>query len=259
VTTVLIETGMVPSTEPITKLTLESPAGLIEVVAEVDGGKVKGITFENVPGFAVHLDAEVDVPELGKVRVDVAYGGMFYAIADADQVGLTLDASEAGEAARVGEMIKKATQEQLEPPVHPVNPEIRGVTVSQLSAPPTTPGAHRKNTVVVSTGELDWDRPGTWKGVLDRSPCGTGTSAKMVALWAKGELTLGQEFVHEGILGTTFTGKLVRETTVGGLPAVVPTIRGTAWITGTAQYVVDDDDPFPDGYTVGDIWSGVDD
>ena len=259
VTTVLIETGMVPSTEPITKLTLESPARLIEVVAEVDGGKVKGVTFENVPGFAVHLDAEVDVPELGKVRVDVAYGGMFYAIADADQVGLTLDASEAGEAARVGEMIKKATQEQLEPPVHPVNPEIRGVTVSQLSAPPTTPGAHRKNTVVVSTGELDWDRPGTWKGVLDRSPCGTGTSAKMVALWAKGELTLGQEFVHEGILGTTFTGKLVRETTVGGLPAVVPTIRGTAWITGTAQYVVDDDDPFPDGYTVGDIWSGVDD
>jgi len=259
VTTVLIETGMVPSTEPITKLTLESPAGLIEVVAEVEGGKVKGVTFENVPGFAVVLDAEVDVPELGKVRVDVAYGGMFYVIADADQVGLTLDASEAGDAARIGEMIKKAAQEQLEPPVHPVNPEIRGITIAQLSAPPTTPGAHRKNTVVVSTGELDWDRPGTWKGVLDRSPCGTGTSAKMVALWAKGELALDQEFVHEGILGTTFTGKLVRETTLGGLPAVVPTIRGTAWITGTAQYVVDVDDPFPDGYTVGDIWSGVDD
>lgn len=259
VTTVLIETGMVPSTEPITKLTLESPAGLIEVVAEVEGGKVKGVTFENVPGFVVVLDAEVDVPEIGKVRVDVAYGGMFYVIADADQVGLTLDASEAGDAARIGEMIKKAAQEQLEPPVHPVNPEIRGITVAQLSAPPTTPGAHRKNTVVVSTGELDWDRPGTWKGVLDRSPCGTGTSAKMVVMWAKGELPLDQEFVHEGILGTTFTGKLVRETTLGGVPAVVPTIRGTAWITGTAQYVVDVDDPFPDGFTVGDIWSGVDD
>jgi len=259
VTTVLIETGMVPSTEPITKLTLESPVGLIEVVAEVEDGKVKGVTFENVPGFVVVLDAEVDVPEIGKVRVDVAYGGMFYVIADADQVGLTLDASEAGDAARIGEMIKKAAQEQLEPPVHPVNPEIRGITIAQLSAPPTTPGAHRKNTVVVSTGELDWDRPGTWKGVLDRSPCGTGTSAKMVAMWAKGELPLDQEFVHEGILGTTFTGKLVRETTLGGVPAVVPTIRGTAWITGTAQYVVDVDDPFPDGFTVGDIWSGVDD
>jgi proline racemase len=255
VATVLIETGMVPSSEPITELTLESPAGLIKVVAEVEAGKVKGVTFENVPGFAVHLDAEVDVPELGKVRVDVAYGGMFYVIADADQVGLTLDASQAGEAARIGEMIKKATQEQLETPVHPVNPDIRGVTIAQLSAPPMAPGAHRRNMVVVSTGVLDWDRPDTWKGVLDRSPCGTGTSAKMAALWAKGELSIGQEFVHEGVLGTTFTGKLVRETTLGGLSAVVPTIRGTAWITGTAQYVVDADDPFPDGYTVADIWS----
>ena len=259
VVTVLIETGMVESREPVTELLLESPAGLIPVKAEVHNGKVRKVTFENVPGFAVHLDAAVEVPELGTVTVDVAYGGMFYVIADADQVGLTLDASEAGDAARIGEMIKKAAQEQLEPPVHPVNPEIRGITIAQLSAPPTTPGAHRKNTVVVSTGELDWDRPGTWKGVLDRSPCGTGTSAKMVAMWAKGELPLDQEFVHEGILGTTFTGKLVRETTLGGVPAVVPTIRGTAWITGTAQYVVDVDDPFPDGFTVGDIWSGVDD
>ncbi len=259
VTTVLIETGMVPSSEPITELTLESPAGLIEVVAEVEDGKVTGVTFENVPGFSVCTDTEVDVPEIGKVKVDVAYGGMFYVIADADQVGLSLDASEAAEAARLGEMIKKATQEQLEPPVHPLNPDIRGITIGQLSAPPSTPGAHRKNTVVVSTGELDWDRPGTWKGVLDRSPCGTGTSAKMVSLWAKGELPLNQDFVHEGILGTTFTGRLVRETMVGDLPAVVPTIRGTAWITGTAQYVVDAQDPFPDGYTVGDIWSGVND
>ncbi len=258
VTTVLIETGMVPSTEPITELTLESPAGLIKVIAEVEGGKVKGVTFENVPGFAVHLDAEVDVPELGKVIVDVAYGGMFYAIADADQVGLTLDPDEAGEITRVGEMIKVATQEQLEVPVHPENPDIRGVTIGQLSAPPTVSGAHRKNTVIVSTGKLDWNRPGTWKGVLDRSPCGTGTCAKMVAMWAKGELPLDQDFVHEGILGTTFTGRLVRETTLGDDKAVVPTIRGTAWITGTAQYVVDDDDPFPDGFTVGDIWGGED-
>ncbi|HJO05431.1 MAG TPA: proline racemase family protein, partial [Acidobacteriota bacterium] len=158
VTTVLIETGMVPSTEPITELTLESPAGLIKVIAEVEGGKVKGVTFENVPGFAVHLDAEVDVPELGKVIVDVAYGGMFYAIADADQVGLTLDPDEAGEITRVGEMIKVATQEQLEVPVHPENPDIRGVTIGQLSAPPTVSGAHRKNTVIVSTGKLDWNR-----------------------------------------------------------------------------------------------------
>jgi len=256
VATVLIETGMVPSEEPITRLTLESPAGLIEVLAEVEGGKVKGVTFENVPAFAVYLDAEVQVPELGAVTVDVAYGGMYYVIADVEQLGVRLVPDEAGDLARVGEMIKAATQEQLEPPVHPLNPGIRGVTIGQLSGPPSAPGAHRKNAVVVSTGKLDWDRPGTWKGVLDRSPCGTGTSAKMATLWAKGELPLDQDFVHEGILGTTFRGRLIRETTVGDVPAVVPTIRGTAWITGTAQYVVDADDPFPDGYTVGDLWSG---
>jgi len=256
VTTVLIETGMVPSQEPVTELLLESPAGLIAVRAQVEGGKVKLVTFENVPGFAVHLDAEVDVPHLGKVKVDVAYGGMFYVIADVEQVSLSLRPSQAGDLARVGEMIKAATCEQLAEPVHPENPDIRGVTIGQLSGPPTLPEAHRKNTVIVSTGKLDWDRPSTWTGVLDRSPCGTGTSAKMVAMWAKNELSLDQEFVHEGILGTTFTGKLVRETKLGDYDAVVPTIAGTAWITGIAQYVVDPDDPFPNGYRVGDIWGG---
>jgi len=256
VTTVLIETGMVPVTEPVTELLLESPAGLIAVRADVERGKVKRVTFENVPSFAVHLDAEVDVPQLGKVIVDVAYGGMFYVIADADQVGLTLTPDTASEVTRIGEMIKAATVQQLEVPVHPENPEIRGVTIGELSAPPTNPIAHRKNAVVVSTGTLDWNRPGTWTGVLDRSPCGTGTSAKMAALWAKGRLPLNQEFVHEGILGTTFTGRLVRETRMGGIDAVVPTISGTAWITGFAQYVVDPEDPFPNGFTVGDLWGG---
>jgi proline racemase len=256
VTTVLIETGMVPVTEPVTELLLESPAGLIAVRADVERGKVKRVTFENVPSFAVHLDAEIDVPQLGKVIVDVAYGGMFYVIADADQVGLTLTPDTASEITRIGEMIKAATVQQLEVPVHPGNPEIRGVTIGQLSAPPINPIAHRKNAVVVSTGALDWNRPGTWTGVLDRSPCGTGTSAKMAALWAKGRLPLNEEFVHEGILGTTFTGQLVRETRIGGIDAVVPTISGTAWITGFAQYVVDPEDPFPNGFTVGDLWGG---
>lgn len=256
VTTVLIETGMVPSTEPVTELLLESPAGLIAVRADVEGGKVKRVTFENVPAFAVHLDAEVDVPHIGKVKVDVAYGGMFYVIADADQVGLTITPGTAADVTRVGEMIKAATVEQLSEPVHPENPEIRGVTIGQLSGPPTNPKAHRKNGVIVSTGTLDWERPGTWTGVLDRSPCGTGTCAKMAALWAKGKLGLNEDFVHEGVLGTTFTGRLERETTMGDYPAVIPTISGTAWITGFAQYVVDPEDPFPNGFTVGDLWGG---
>ena len=111
-----------------------------------------------------------------------------------------------------------------------------------------------KNAAIVSTGTLDWDRPDTWTGVLDRSPCGTGTCAKMAALHAKGQLALDEDFHHEGILGTIFTGRLVREARVGPYRAVVPTITGHAWITGFAQYVVDPDDPFPDGFTVGDIW-----
>ncbi len=256
VATVLIETGMVASAEPVTELLLESPTGLIAVQADVERGKVKRVRFENVPSFVVQLDAVVDVPHVGEVKVDVAYGGMFYVIADADAVGVTLTTDGASEAARIGEMIKAAAVEQLEAPVHPLNPDIRGVTIGQLSAPPTHPAADRKNTVIVSSGRLDWDRPGTWTGVLDRSPCGTGTSAKMATLWARGQLPLNQDFVHEGILGTTFTGRLVRETKVGHLDAVVPTISGTAWITGFAQYVVDPEDPFPNGFTVGDLWGG---
>ena len=254
VTTVLIETGMVAAKEPITELTLEAPAGLIDVRAEVHEGKVRGVTFKNVPAFAVHLNALIEVPELGTVTVDVAYGGMFFVIADAKPLGLTLTPDEAGDAVRIGEMIKAATQEQLDC-VHPDNPEIRGVTIGQLSAPPIGPDADRRNTVIISTGELDWGRPSTWKGVLDRSPCGTGTCAQMAVLYAKGKLSLGQDFRHEGILGTVFTGRLVEETKVGDYSAVVPTIRGTAWITGFAEYVVDPEDPFPNGFTVGDIWS----
>ena len=256
VVTVLIETGMVKATEPVTRLKLETPAGLIAVEAEVRAGKVKCVTFRNVPAFATHLDAKVEVRGLGTVTVDVAYGGMFYVIADAQPLGLALRTDEAREIVRVAEMIKAATQEQL-PVVHPQNPGIAGVSIAQLSGPPMRAEAHRRNTVVVSTGKLDWERPGSWTGALDRSPCGTGTCAKMAALWAKGQLALNEDFVHEGILGTTFTGRLVEEAQVGDYRAVVPTLSGTAWITGFAQYVVDPEDPFPDGFTVGDIWGGV--
>jgi proline racemase len=253
VVTVLIETGMVPAREPITRLKLETPAGLVAVEAEVADGKVTRVTFENVPAFAVHLDAPVEVPTLGTVTVDVAYGGMFYVIADAARLGLRLAPEEARDIVRLGEMIKAAAREQL-PVVHPENPAISGVTIAQLSGPPASAGAAARNAVVVSSGALDWNRPASWTGTLDRSPCGTGTCAKMATLHAKGKLALGQDFAHEGILGTIFTGRLVRETRVGPYPAVIPTLSGTAWITGFAQYVVDPDDPFPDGFTVADIW-----
>jgi proline racemase len=253
VVTVLIETGMVEAVEPVTELTLETPAGLVGVEAGVEGGKVTRVTFRNVPAFAVHLDAVVDVPELGPVTVDVGWGGMFYVIAEAAPLGLSLTPDEGGAIVRAGEMIKAAAAEQL-PVVHPDNPGIEGITIAQLWGPATRDDAARRNAVVVSTGRLDWDRPETWTGAIDRSPCGTGTCAAMAVLHAKGRLGLGQDFVHEGILGTTFVGRLVEETRVGDRPAVVPTLSGRAWITGFAQYVLDETDPFPEGFTIGDIW-----
>ncbi|HEV2297553.1 MAG TPA: proline racemase family protein [Candidatus Acidoferrales bacterium] len=253
VVTVLLETGMIPAREGIQRLKLDTPAGLIEVEAEVRNSKVTRVTFQNVPAFAVHLDSIIEVRDLGAVHVDVAYGGMFYVIADAAPLGLHLTPDEARDIVRVGEMIKAAAQEQL-PVVHPENPKISGVTIAQLSAPSTNPGVHRRNAVIVSTGKLDWSRQSSWTGALDRSPCGTGTCAKMACLHAKDQLGLNQDFVHEGILGTTFTGRLVGETKVGSYAAVIPSISGRAWITGFAQYVLESDDPFPTGFTVGDIW-----
>ena len=253
VTTALLETGMVPMREPVTELALETPAGLIHVRADCWRGKVTQVTFRNVPAFAVHLDATLEVPTLGRVVVDVAWGGMFYVIADAAPFGLSLTPDEGREITRVGELIKAAAREQL-PVVHPENPEIADVTIAQLSGPPASPDNHRRNAVVVSTGTLDWQRPSTWTGAIDRSPCGTGTCAKMATLHARGQLPLQQPFRHEGVLGTVFTGTLLEETTVGPYRAVVPQLSGSAWITGFAQYVVDPTDPFPEGFTVGDIW-----
>ncbi|RPJ76648.1 MAG: hypothetical protein EHM24_01810, partial [Acidobacteria bacterium] len=225
VTTALLETGMVPMTEPVTDLVLEAPAGLVRVRASCANGKVTGVTFRNVPAFATHLDRAIEVPHLGTVTVDVAWGGMFYVIADAAPFGLALTPDEGRDIVRIGEMIKAATQEQL-PVVHPENAEIAGVSIAQLSGPPLSKDADRKNAVIVSTGKLDWERPATWTGAIDRSPCGTGTCAKMAALHAKGQLPVGQDFRHEGILGTIFTGRLLEETAVGPYRAVVPTITG---------------------------------
>jgi proline racemase len=154
-------------------------------------------------------------------------------------------------------MVKAAAHEQL-PVSHPEMPELAGISIIELTGPPTVPGAHAKNTVVVSSGTLDWSRPESFTGVLDRSPCGTGTCARMAVLHARGQLAIGQDFIHEGILGTTWTGRLLRETRVGDYPAVVPRLTGSAWITGRAKYVVDATDPFPAGFTVGDLWGLTD-
>ena len=253
VTTVLLETGMLPMREPVTEVTLEAPAGLIRVRAECGGGKVKSVTFTNVPAFAVHLGVPLRVPEFGTIDVDIAYGGMYYVIADATRFGLRLTPDEGRQIVRIGEMIKAAAREQY-PVRHPDDDRIAGYSVAQLSGPAHA-DADMRNAVIISTGAFDWDRPDTWTGVLDRSACGTGTCARMATLWARGQLALDTPFRHEGILGTIFTGCLIEETTVGGHTAVVPTLTGSAWISGLSQYVLDAEDPFPEGFTVGDLWA----
>ncbi len=255
VVTTLIETGMVEVNEPFTEFKLDTPAGLISIKAEVRNGKAINVTFENVPAFSVYSNKSIYVPEIGEVKVDVAYGGMFYVILDSEELGLKLTPDNGGKIVRNAEMVKAIASEKL-PVVHPENKDISGITIAVVSGPPDNPDATLKNAVVVSTGKLDWDRPETWKGVIDRSPCGTGTCAKMASLFEKNKLDLETDFIHEGILGTTFTGRLVKKTKVGNYDAVVPTITGRAWITGFAQYVLDDSDPFPEGYTIGDIWGG---
>lgn len=255
--TALLETGYIAAVEPMTEFMLEAPAGLVGIVARVEAGRTRSITFENVPAFAVHLDAPVEVPTLGTVTVDVAYGGMFYAIAKAEPLGFRISPDEGRDLVRVGEMIKAAAREQLAVS-HPDNPAISGVSIMQFTGPAAHAGVARRNTVVVSSGQFDWDRPATWTGILDRSPCGTGTCAQMAVLHAKKELGLGVDFVHEGILDTTFTGRLVRATQVGPYPAVVPTITGSAYVYAISNYMLDPMDPFPEGFTVGDIWSMTD-
>jgi len=256
VATVLLETGILPMVEPVTEFTLEAPAGLVRIRAECANGKVTRVTFRNVPAFAIALNVPVEVPSLGTVQVDLAWGGMLFAIFDGPSVGLRVTPDEGADCVRIGEMVKTAAREQ-HPVFHPEQPEVIGPSIACISAPAIKPGADLKNTVVISTGTFDWNRPSTWTGVLDRSACGTGTCAKMATLHARGLLGLNKDFVHESILGTTFTGRLIGETMVGNYPAVIPTISGQAWITGVAQYLLAPTDPFPEGYTVGDIWGGV--
>jgi proline racemase len=229
VATVLVETGMVEAREPETVVRLDVPAGLVEARVAVQDGRAAAVTLRNVPAFVHATGAQA-----GGVRYDMAYGGNFYAIADAASAGLTVDPERADELIAAGLALMDAVEE----PVHPDDPEIRGCRHVIWTAPGSD-GADARGAVAIHPG---------W---LDRSPCGTGTSARMAQLWARGELALEQPFVHESVIGTRFTGRLVAEVTVGGRPAAVPEITGRAWITGMGQYLLDPDDPFPHGFRVG--------
>ncbi|MBE1282593.1 MAG: hypothetical protein GJ676_04705 [Rhodobacteraceae bacterium] len=251
--TVLLETGILPMREPVTDLVLEAPAGLIHVRATCRDGKVTRVEFRNVPAFAMHLDAPIEVPGLGTIKVDVAWGGMFFVLADADGLGVSLEADNGKEIVRLSEAIRHATAEQL-PVIHPENPEITGPTITNLWGQPVVDGTHGRGAITISTGEFDPEHPENASGILDRSPCGTGTCAKMAVLHARGQLGIGQDYVNAGPLGTTFTGRITETTQVGDYKAIIPTLSGQAWIHGTANWSLDPSDPFPLGYTVGDMW-----
>ncbi|WP_432182414.1 proline racemase family protein [Streptomyces sp. NBC_00063] len=251
--TALVETGTVPVVEPVTELTVDTAVGLVRVRAEVQGGKCVQVTFANVPAFALALDHVLDLPEYGRVPVDIVFGGQFYVQARAADLGVRLEPGAAKELARAGAVLRTAAQQQF-PVRHPLNPAINQVALTMLHGPSPTPGASGRNTVVLPNGDVDLADPTTWTGTLDRSPCGTGTSGRMAALHARGELALNTPFFHESILGTSFTGTLLGTTRLGAQEAVLPTITGRGWITAFSQLVLDDTDPFPYGYTLGDIW-----
>jgi proline racemase len=245
VATVLLETGMVEMREPETTLRLEAPAGVVEVTAVCRDGKCESVELTNVPCFADRLDAQLEVEGLGSLTVDVSFGGMWYAIADAAALGFALEPAEARDLSLAGERIRSAAREQL-PCAHPQNPEIAGVSIVQIAEPWRGLGAVSRNAVVVAPGRLD------------RSATGTGLCARMAVLHARGLMGAGDAMSHASVLGTTFEGRIVSETTVGGRPAIVPAIRGSAWITGITQVIVDPTDPFPEGYLLSDTWPGSD-
>jgi trans-L-3-hydroxyproline dehydratase len=245
VATVLLETGRVAMHEPETTLRLEAPAGVVEIRATCRDGRVESVELTNVPAFAAHLGAPLEVDGLGTITVDVAFGGMWYAIADAAELGFAIEPHEARELSRVGELIRAAARDQL-PCVHPDNPDIAGVSIVQIAQPWQGVGAVTKNAVVVAPGRLD------------RSATGTGLSARMAVLHARGSMNVGDTMTHASAIGSTFDGRIVAETTVGDFRAIVPAIRGSAFVTGITELYVDPADPFPEGYLLSDTWPGDD-
>lgn len=244
VVTVLLETGMVKMVEPETRLVLETPGGLVEARAACRDGKCERVTVHNVPSFVSALDAVVEVSGVGTVSVDIAYGGAFFAIVDAPSLGFSLTPDEARDLVEMGETIKTAVVEQ-QPVAHPENPDIHTVTFTEFTAPVAIDPDGVKtgqNAVVISPGKID------------RSPCGTGTSARLAVLHARGQIAPDEPYRSTSLIGSVFHAEIVATAIVGDQPAIVPSLTGRSWITGFHQYTLDPSDPFPQGYTLSDTW-----
>lgn len=243
VATVLLDSGIVRMEEPETRLTLEAPGGLIEVVAECRGGKAERISVRNVPSFAARLDAPLEVEGVGSLRVDIAYGGDSFVIVDAAALGFAIRPDEARDLAEAGMKITAAANEQLGF-VHPENAEWTHISFCQFAGPLVEEDGALAgpNAVVVRPGKID------------RSPTGTGCSARMATLHAKGRMRVGDRYRARSIIGSQFDCRIAAEAAVGGRPAIRPVISGRAWITGTHQHMLDPADPWPAGYRLSDTW-----
>ena len=245
VATVVLNTGIVPVEEPRTELTMEAPGGLVHVEADCQGGTARRITITNVPSFADQLDAELKVDGVGRLQVDIAYGGDSFVIVDAEQLGVQIVPEAARELTELGMQIVRAANEQLGF-THPLNPDWNHISFCQFAGPLERYGNRLEGANAVAI------RPGK----IDRSPTGTGCSARMAVLCARGEMQSGDEYLARSIIGSEFRCSVKGVTTVGHKPAIIPKVSGRAWVTGTHQLMLDPEDPWPEGYRLSDTWPG---
>ncbi len=243
VATVLLDSGIIPMVEPITEMVLEAPGGLIHIRAECRNGKAQSITVQNLPSFVGDVGVTLNVPGLGKLIVDTAYGGDTFVIVDADALGFTLDAPEAGRLAELGMRITQAANDQLSFH-HPENAEWHHFSFCLFAGPLERKGSSLRTKAAVAI------RPGK----IDRSPTGTALSARMALLHQSGQMDIGETITARSIIGSEFHGTISQTTKVAGITAIIPEITGRAWITGTHQHLLDPDDPWPEGYRLTDTW-----
>jgi trans-L-3-hydroxyproline dehydratase len=237
VATAAVTTGMVTPREPDTPVHIDTPAGPVTAYVRIHDGKVGSVRFHNVPSFVVALDEVVDVPGIGTVTYDLAFGGAYYAYVQASQCGLHCLPEEHASLVEAGMAIKRAVM-HARPVTHPLEPDLSFLYGTIFVSPPVGHGAHGRNVCVFAEGEVD------------RSPTGTGVSGRMAIQYARNRVGIGQPYVVESIIGTTFTGRIVRTTTYGGYRAVVPEVEGNAYLTGRHEFWLDPDDPLRGGFFV---------